>query len=82
MGRYDRQVFDINKPFLVRKAFKANGRTFTNGMPFDWSHMAITARKVRVLFDSGYLSHPTEKKAKPEKKAETKVEAKKEATAK
>jgi hypothetical protein len=77
MSRYERQILDNTKPLLVRKPFRANGRPFEVGAPFDWSRMVITERRVRQLFDAGFIHHREEKKVAPKKVETKKVEAKK-----
>ena len=66
MSKFSQQVFDPAKPMVARKTFKSNGHLIKANAPFDWRQMAISQRKAKILFETGYLMHP-----KP--KGETKV---------
>ena len=49
--------FNPKKPLFVRRAFVANGHRYEPGQEFAWGHMALSVRKVRNLFEAGFLRH-------------------------
>jgi hypothetical protein len=57
MARLVERVFDPSKPLFVRRFFAGAGRHWNPGDEFPWRRLAIDARRVRLLFDSGKLMH-------------------------
>lgn len=57
------ETFDPSRPLVARRPFSAGGRNYANGDPFDWRRMAVSLRRVRQLFDAGYVRHPREEMA-------------------
>jgi hypothetical protein len=51
------RTFDPSRPVVVRRALHANGRKYKVGDAFDWKHMAINPRRVRLMFNAGKLTH-------------------------
>lgn len=64
MGRYREEFLDVNQPLYVRKAFKGNGRRFTQGALFNWQQLAIAQHRVEALFRSSYLTHQEPKQTR------------------
>ena len=54
------KTFDPSKPVYVRRALNANGRKFKPGDPFEWGQMAVSRRRVKLMFDAGKLRHAAE----------------------
>jgi hypothetical protein len=54
------RAFNIALPLVVRKTFTSAGRQLMPGDDFDWRRHFVTPRRVRQLFDAGYLDHPSE----------------------
>jgi hypothetical protein len=42
-------------PLRARKAFKINGRPVSAGSPFDWTRMSVSWRRVRILYEGGFV---------------------------
>jgi len=42
-------------PLRARKAFKINGRPISAGSPFDWTRLAVSWRRVRLLYEGGFV---------------------------
>jgi hypothetical protein len=43
-------------PLRARKAFKINGRPVSAGSPFDWTRLSVSWRRVRILYEGGYVT--------------------------
>jgi hypothetical protein len=56
------KVFNPKQPLLVRRAFSAAGRTFQQGDSFDWTRLAISTRRVSLMFEAGQLYHADDAK--------------------
>lgn len=61
MARVIVRKFYPHKPVFARKSFVANGRRFSSGDEFKWRSQAIMQRKVRQLYEAGYIHHQDEK---------------------
>ena len=57
------RVFNPKQPLLVRRAFSAAGRTFQQGDSFDWTRLAISTRRVSLMFEAGQLYHADDSEA-------------------
>ena len=55
--RLVKETFDPSKKVVVRRPFTGGGRHYRPGDEFVWAHMAVTQRRVRQLYDAGYLYH-------------------------
>jgi len=55
------RTFDPSRPVIVRRKLNANGCKYNPGDAFDWKHMAINPRRVKLMFDAGKLRHPEDK---------------------
>lgn len=49
--------FDPKLAVVARRSFNASGRHYGPGDTFDWRHLAVDQRRVRQMFDSGFLRH-------------------------
>jgi hypothetical protein len=56
-----RLPYDETKPLVARKEFRGGGRIYKSGDKFDPKHMALSERRIKVLFEQGFLMHPDEK---------------------
>ncbi|MFO0271379.1 MAG: hypothetical protein ACK53W_12695 [Gemmatimonadota bacterium] len=52
-----RPPFDRQRPLVVRRTFDHGGRVMAPGEAFDAS--GVNDRRLRLLYDSGYLQHGT-----------------------
>jgi len=66
-----RGIFDPSKPLYVRRVLKANGQKFNKGDRFPWDRMAVSERRVRLMFESGKLTHGNEAKSEQKKSNNT-----------
>ena len=66
------KTFDPAKPVYVRRALNANGRKFKLGDPFEWGQMAVSRRRVKLMFDAGKLRHAAEEAPTQSKPSNTK----------
>jgi hypothetical protein len=57
MARLIERVFDPSKPLYVRRFFAGAGRHWNPGDEFPWRRLAMDARRVRLLFEAGKLTH-------------------------
>lgn len=57
--------FDLKKPFVVRKAFTANGHPMGVGQAFPWTKLAVSTRRMAQLWDHRFIDHPVENTAIP-----------------
>lgn len=57
MSRYSKESFNKNIPVYVRRKFNGAGRNWIPGQRFSWNKLALDVRRVRLLFDGGYLTH-------------------------
>jgi hypothetical protein len=60
MPNLTRSPFDIKREFVARKAFRTGNRKFTVGQRFPWKRMAVSERRVRQLYEAGWLTYPEE----------------------
>lgn len=71
-----RPVFDIGKTMVARKRFRTNGRAYGPGDVFSWRRLAVAPRRLRQLYDQGWITHQEDWEAGQPKAAEPKVETK------
>jgi len=64
-------IFDPSKPLYVRRVLKANGQKFNKGDRFPWDRMAVSERRVRLMFNSGKLTHGNEEKSEQKRSNNT-----------
>lgn len=57
MRRFTREDWDGRKTLVVRRSFKGAGRTFAPGDAFEWKRYGIEPRRVRQLYEAGFLDH-------------------------
>jgi hypothetical protein len=57
MRRFTREDWDGRKTLVVRRAFKGAGRTFAPGDAFEWKRYGVEPRRVRQLYEAGFLDH-------------------------
>ncbi len=57
MRRFTREQWDGRKVLKVRRAFKGAGRSFKPGDNFEWARYGIAPRRVRQLYEAGFLDH-------------------------
>lgn len=57
----ERLAFSPSGEFVARREFRFAGRDFPVGADFLWRRMACSPRKLRALYESGYLMYKTEK---------------------
>ena len=75
MPNLTRQPFDPSKKkLLVRRDFRAGGRMLRHGSVFPWKRLGVTPRRLRQLYEAGFLHYEEEKKPEPEPEPETPVE--------
>lgn len=79
MPRPIERTFDHRKPLLVRRQFKSAGRTLSPGEPFPWQRLALDVRRVRLLYEGGYVGH-TDDELMPEAVEPTEASAPTEAS--
>lgn len=80
MSRYDRTPFNPVGKYVARRGFTFNGKTYATGQKFDYGHIACSLRKLKHLYDSGFLLLDDDKKydaPKAAKKPAKKKKAKK-----
>ncbi len=77
MSRYDKAPFDPKGRYAARRTFTYNGITYSTGRTFDWRHIACSARKLKLLYDGGFIIHEKTKAPKAAKKPAKKKKAKK-----
>ena len=51
-----RPVFNPRKDMIVLKAFRAAGRRFVPGQPFDWKKMGVSQRRVQQMYEGSFLT--------------------------
>lgn len=52
-----RPQIDISLPFVTKKEFYSNGQFFHKNVKYPWKELGIDARKLRILYDAGYISN-------------------------
>jgi hypothetical protein len=57
MRRFTREDWDGRKTLVVRRSFKGAGRTFAPGDAFEWKRYGVEPRRVRQLYEAGFLDH-------------------------
>lgn len=57
MSIFSRETFNKAIPVYVRRNFKGAGRNWITGQLFDWKHGGLDVRRIRLLFEGGYLTH-------------------------
>jgi len=57
MRRFTREEWDGRKTLVVRRSFKGAGRTFAPGDAFEWKRYGVEPRRVRQLYEAGFLDH-------------------------
>ena len=57
MRRFTREKWDGRKTLKVRRAFKGAGRSFKPGDNFEWARYGVEPRRVRQLYEAGFLDH-------------------------
>lgn len=58
--RFERTPFDPNRPVFARKPFTSGGRKLLPGDRLDWKRLSISQRRIRQMYDGGYLIHKDE----------------------
>lgn len=53
-------AFGALEQFVLRKPLRYAGKTYARGDSFYPARVAITDRKIRMLWDAGFLAHPDE----------------------
>lgn len=77
MARIPERKFDPARPVYARKTFTANGRKLTPGTELDWKKLAVDQRRVRNMFDTGYIGHDEPKAATASNPTDTHAAVKK-----
>ncbi len=78
MPNTTRAPFDSGKEFVVRKNLKCQGKRYSVGQPFPWQQFAISLRRLRQLYEAGWISYPVSDtpppvEPKPEPKPKSKL---------
>ena len=80
MPRYEKAPFNKTGEFTCRRTFTFNGRSYVVGQAFNWRNCACSERKLKNLYEGGFLlldakkskAPKAAKKPKPAKKKEVK----------
>lgn len=52
-----REEFDIDRTLVARRPFSAGGRHFLRGQKFGWRRLSISQRRVRQMYEAGWLMY-------------------------
>lgn len=64
MSRVLKQPFSFSGRFLAKKDFVFNGKPFNRGEEFDYEEEGADERKVRTMYNAGFLMRPPPKEIK------------------
>lgn len=77
MARHDRVPFDKGGDFTARRSFKFQNHSFSTGDKFPWRRICCSPRKLKLLFDGGFITLPVEAETKYDAPKAAKKPAKK-----
>ncbi len=74
MSAREKAPFMVSETFLARKNFRFHGKAYKIDDPFKWKTLSCSLRKLRQLFDTGFIKNDT-KMSKDVEEADNKGKA-------